>query len=180
MRNAQSIKRKGRNMLTEWMGRYRNLIATLVRHVNLASTGNFERDDFGGGVMLRPIAWQTLEYSIEHSDHTDNMTDIARNLGITQSTFSKLVKELVSYGFVEKYMATNNRKNVILRPTDKGIAFYHQYNDFRNREIFTNFMTELDSFSDEEIARFTHALDTLNNALPPASRQGPVTLVKKE
>ena len=167
-------------METAWMGRYRDLIASLVRHVNIASTGNYERNNLGNGVLLRPVSWQTLEYSIEHIDHTDNMSDIARNLGITQSTFSKLVKELVSYGFVEKYMATNNRKNVILRPTEKGIAFYHQYNDSMNKGLFTDFMAELDSFTDEEIERFTHALDTLTNSLPPATGQSAVTLVKKE
>lgn len=167
-------------METEWMGRYRHLIAALVRHVNVASTGNFERDDFGDGVLLRPISWQTLEYSIEHIDHTDSMTDIARSLGIPQSTFSKLVKELVSYGFVEKYIATNNRKNVILRPTEKGIAFFRRYNDERNIGLFTDFMAEMDSFSDEQIARFAHALETLTDSLPPIARQNPVRLVKKE
>lgn len=167
-------------METEWMGRYRSLIASLVRHVNVASTGNFERGDFGNGILLRPISWQALEYSIEHIDHTDSMSDVARTLGITQSTFSKLTKELVSYGFVEKYVATNNKKNVIIRPTDKGIKFYHQYNENRNKGIFTDFMAELETFSDEEIERFTHAIDALTNSLPPASKQNPVTLVKKE
>jgi len=166
-------------MSTEWMGRYRPLIAALVRHTNVANTGNVEKDDFGDGILLTPIAWQVLEYSIEHRDNTFSMTDIARTLGIPQSTFSKQVKDLVAYGFIDKFMATNNLKNVIVRPTEKGLNFYLRYNSSRNRGLFDDFFKVLDRISDEDIERFTAAINTLTDTLPPANRQKAVKLVKK-
>ena len=166
-------------MNTEWMGRYRPLIAALVRHTNIVNTGNVEKDDFGDGVLLTPIAWQALEYSIEHHDNTCSMTDIARTLGIPQSSFSKLVKDLVAYGFVDKFTATNNLKKVILRPTDKGLDFFHKYNSSRNQGLFDGFIKVLKPFSDGDIERFTEAINTLTDALPPTKRQEDVKLVKK-
>ena len=111
----------------EWMGRYRPLVAALVRHVNVISKLNEDfRIEIGDGVAIDRLSWQIIEYFVEHSDNTYNMIDISMKLGIPQSSFSKKVKQLKEYGFLDRFIAEGNKKEIFIRPTEKAIRFYKQ------------------------------------------------------
>ena len=102
-------------MDTEWMGRYRGLVASLVRHDNVAIRTQTNKKNIGDNIWLNDQQWQILEYLIENRDKIFNMNEVSYRLDIPQSTFSKTIKLLCEKGLVEKYQAVNNRKNIIKR-----------------------------------------------------------------
>ena len=57
-------------MDSEWMGRYRNLVAALVQHSNIVMKASSEKAEVSRGIFLNPNEWQILEYLVEHRDHT--------------------------------------------------------------------------------------------------------------
>ena len=111
-------------MESDWMGRYREIVAAVVLHGNVVIRTQADVADIGDGILLRHQQWQILEYIVENRDKIFSMNDISYRLNIPQSTFSKTVKLLCEHGLVEKYQAVNNRKNIILRPTDRGRELY--------------------------------------------------------
>ena len=165
-------------MGTEWMGRYRPLVAELVRHSNCAQRPNSPRTFVAEGINLNAHEWQVFEYIVEHADDDSHMNLISDRLGIAQSTFSKIVKALCGLGLVDKYQTTRNRKNIILRPSEKGLEVYRKHSADLGRDTFDSFFSALESFSDDEVARFTTALRLLNDTLSVPAEARKVELNK--
>ena len=152
-------------MGTEWMGRYRPLVAALVRHSNISQRVSAVYVPVAGDICLRSQEWQVFEYILEHMDDDHHMNMISERLGIPQSTFSKIIKILCGYGLVDKYQTTDNRKNILLRPSEKGLKIYRDHSADMERIIFEPFFGALDGMSDEEIRSFTKAVELLNDRL---------------
>lgn len=152
-------------MGTEWMGRYRPLVAELVRHSNRAQRTISRRTEVAEGISLNAQEWQVFEYVIEHGDDDAYMNLISDRLGIAQSTFSKIVKALCGYGLLDKYHMSGNRKNILLRPTGKGLAVYEGFSQDLVKNLFEGFFDALEGFGDEDIRGFTGALRLLNDRL---------------
>ena len=76
-------------MLTEWMGRYREIDAALVRHGNVVLRTQTAKQYLGDGIWMDDQQWQILEYLIENRDKIFNMNDVSYRLNIPQSTFFK-------------------------------------------------------------------------------------------
>ena len=166
-------------MNSEWMGRYRPLMAALVAHGNIVTRMDQSRRDIGDGVMVNATEWQILESIIEHRFETLNMNEMCRNLGIPQSSFSKTVKMLCGIGLVEKYQAKNNKKNIILKPSDRAIELYDKYSVLLNGQ-FEGFFRELENVSDEDIAAVVRAIGALDATLMPPAQEEETVLIKKE
>lgn len=166
-------------MQSEWMGRYRPLIAALVKHSNINSKHSKNKSDNGNGVQLSANEWQVLETVIEHQNEVTNMNRLAEAIGLPQSTFSKTVKFLCSIGLVEKYQTATNRKNVILKPTTPALAIYEKHSVVLNQYIFSDFFRQLDGIKDEDLQTFIRAIESLNAALDPATPEEEVELIKK-
>lgn len=77
------------------------------------------RIEIADGIYVDRLVWQIIEYFVEHRDNTENMIDIAAKLGIPQSSFSKKVKLLKEYGFIDRFIAEGNKKEIFIRPTGK-------------------------------------------------------------
>jgi len=168
-------------MSTEWMGRYRQLVAALVRHSNVAQRTNSYKARITDEISLNANEWQIFEYIIEHSNDDAYMNIISEQLGVPQSTFSKTVKALCNYGLVDKYLSSTNKKNIILRPSEKGYEIYEQYSSVMATSRFDDFFDKLSGFSDKDIVQFTEAINMLNNSLQRAnSTDNPRHLIKKE
>ena len=154
------------------MGRYRPLVRALVQHTNTVSRTATKRREMAPGIEISSQEWQLLEYVIEHEDNIDNMNRVAEGLGIPQSCISKDTKHLCQIGLLERYKEKDNKKNIILKASQKGRAFY---NDFSGRIMSKSFevlFRELEGLSDEALAQFTHALETYNlSRLAPREKQ---------
>ena len=167
-------------METDWMGRYRPLVAALVLHANVVNRGLSMRSDIGDGIMLNPQEWQVLEFVIEHSDSYFSMIEISRELGIPQSSFSRIVKTIQDYKLISKYQVAGNRKNIVLRPTEYGKSLYSKRVGGSSSIDFISFFKELDSLSDDSIKTFTRALNNLTLGLPSARDSQEVELIEIE
>ena len=167
-------------METDWMGRYRPLVAALVLHANVVNRGLSMCSDIGDGIMLNPQEWQVLEFVIEHSDSYFSMIEISRELGIPQSSFSRIVKTIQDYKLISKYQVAGNRKNIVLRPTEYGKSLYSKRVGSSSSIGFNSFFEELDSLSDDCIKTFTRALNHLTLGLPSARDSQEVELIEIE
>ena len=146
---------------TEWMGRYRSLIETLVRHRNAYSRVMNVKTEQYANVSLSMVEWEVLEYIIEHQEDDSNMAQLSERLMIPASSFSKITKALFQQGLIEKYRIEGNNKTIILKPSEFGIDFYRNRAADLGSTIFAEFFHELDGFSEEELQHIAKALDAI-------------------
>lgn len=166
-------------MQSEWMGRYRPLVAALVKHSNINTKLGKNRSENECGVPLSANEWQVLETVIEHQHEVSNMNRLAEAIGLAQSTFSKTVKYLCGIGLVEKYQTATNRKNVILKPTPTALELYERHSAVLAQYVFRDFFHQLESIQDKDLQTLIHAIDALNDALAPAVPEEELELIKK-
>ncbi len=150
-------------MDSEWMGRYRPLVAAVIRQTNIAIKDFTSRHDIGEGIILNNNEWQTLEYIVEHREDDERMSIISENLSIPQSSFSKIVQRLVRYKLVERYRMSNNKKNIILKPTDLGVDLYRRNVEEVVAPRFEGFFHALEQLSDSDLAVVTKAFEIFNH-----------------
>lgn len=92
------------------------------------------------------------------------MTDIADSLGIAQSNITKASKSLSHYGLIERFHLKRNKKNIILKPTDKGKHVYTAIYENEVSGVFIPFFESLNNFSDAEISNFKKSIDMLSGS----------------
>lgn len=141
-----------------WMGRYRELVRALVVYANLSSRYTMERITQYNGVSLSQSEYQTLEYILEYENEIKIMSDISKELGIKPSTLTKITKHLLEEKLVERYHIKGNKKNIVLKPTEKGRETYISYCHSGVSGCFKKFFNVLDNFSDEQLKLFENAL----------------------
>ena len=98
--------------MTEWMGRYRALVAAIVQHTNVVMEGESLRKYMYDGVYLSTKEWQVLEYIVEHREDDAKMIHMSEALGFHQSYFSKITRTLSNLGLVERFHIEGNKKDV--------------------------------------------------------------------
>ena len=161
-------------MALEWMGKYRAYVEAMVRYGNAyAQAVNI------AGVMEDPpitsAQLQVLEYILENETRHDNMASIAARLQISQSSFSKIAKQLVTKNLLERYHLKNNKKEVILQVTDHGREIYEQYATGPRTEVWRKSFAMLDTLDENTVQLITHMLDLhadyLYNGISKASMQ---------
>ena len=152
-------------MKAEWMGRYRDLVAMLVQHTNIVARSAFEAYEISEGVFLTHVGWQVLEYLMEHEDDVDCMNRVSECLGIPQSSFSKIARQLTDLKLVERYQRSGNRKSIILKPTPLAKKIYDRNSRFLLEQYFFPFFEKLEAVDDASLACVTEALAILNARL---------------
>lgn len=154
------------------MGRYRELIRMIIKYNNLFPRTNVAmiRND-SSGVILNAQQWQTLECVIEYEDASANMAFFAKQLGLPKSTFSKNVKLLVAQGLVERYQHKNNRKNIVLRPSEKGRALYLKDSAIILNSGWKEAFGVLKGLSDENLALVVTFMEKLAADLEPENNK---------
>lgn len=159
-------------MKLEWMGRYRELIRMIIKYNNLFSRSNekFLKND-RLGVRLSAQQWQTLECIIEFENTSENMITFAKKLGLPKSTFSKNVKLLVAQGLVDRYQHTNNRKNIVLKPSEKGRSLYDRNSAIILNSGWKTAFAALDGVSETELSQFVRFMELLADDLEPENNK---------
>ena len=141
-----------------WMGRYRALVSELMRFSNVAVKDSTEKHDIGEGILINNVEWQILEYIIEHSSDEEKMIFISDKLGIPQAA-----KKLTDFGLLERFQRSDNKKDIILKPTDRARSIYIKNVENVVSERFVGFFSALDSIEDADINTITDAFVVLNN-----------------
>jgi DNA-binding MarR family transcriptional regulator len=155
----------------EWMGRYRELVRMIIKYNNLFSRIHIGNLMVSSGVPLTAQQWQTLECVIEYEDGNFNMAHFAKQLGLPRSTFSKHVNFLMEHGFVEKYQQSDNSKNIILKPTQKGRSLYKKNSTLILEAAWKDTFEILDGLTDEQIDLFTEFMEKMAADLEPENNR---------
>ena len=159
-----------------WMGRYRALVSELMRFSNVAVKDSTEKHDIGDGILINNVEWQILEYIVEHNSDEEKMILISDKLGIPQASFSKAAKKLTDFGLLERFQRSDNKKDIILKPTDRARSIYS--------ERFVGFFSALDSIDDADINTIIDAFVVLNNDIEKGIAKEKTTkksiLIKKD
>lgn len=114
-------------MKLTWMREYRQVVEALIQYSNLYAAGYHKEQPHGTDIPLSFAQIQVLEYLLENEELNQNMSTIALRLGISSSTFSKLISKLAAKGLLEKHHIPGNMKNIIIRVTDLGQEVYRRY-----------------------------------------------------
>lgn len=148
-----------------WMGRYRPLIAAIVKHTNLIAKIADKKTTLATGEQVSIHEWQVFEYIIEHESDDDRMIHISERLSIPQSSFSKMANYLCAIGLIEKTQMPGNRKNIILKPTEYGRQVYSQRVSVLGENLFFPFFEYLESVGDDGLNLFVKAFEQINASI---------------
>ncbi|WP_440118533.1 MarR family winged helix-turn-helix transcriptional regulator [Paenibacillus sp. QZ-Y1] len=152
-------------MKLEWMGNHRTLIEKIIKYGNAYSNTYKLQRSYGTDVMFSASQIQTLEYILEAEDKEEKMSEMAARLGVSRSTFSKNVKNLKEKGLLEKYHLSGNRKDIYVKPSDKGREVYAKYTEFVRQLCFDELFKYADNISETDKERFIRILDVFADVL---------------
>jgi DNA-binding MarR family transcriptional regulator len=159
--------------------RCRELIAALILHGNVAIRAQSNVLELRDGIRLKHQHWQIFEYIVEHRDRGFSMAEISYNLSIPPSTFSKTVKLLCGYGLVEKHQLENNRKNIFLRPTERGLQLYDEVTPAHVLPDLQHFFDLLETVSDDDLRCFVRAIKALDDMILPERQKEEALLTQQ-
>ncbi|MFD1886278.1 MarR family winged helix-turn-helix transcriptional regulator [Paenibacillus wenxiniae] len=173
-------------MKLDWMGNHRTLIEKIIRYGNAYSNTYKLQRSYGTDVLFSAAQIQTLEYILEAEDQDEKMSEMAARLGVSPSTFSKNVKNLTEKGLLEKYHLSGNRKDIYVKPSDKGREVYTEYTRFVQELCFDELFKHADKITEADKASFIRILDLLADVLvwygekePPARKLVKIEQVKE-
>ena len=148
-----------------WMSRYAGVTMALIHHTNVVSRTMSFKIDHGDGILLSHQQTQILDLIIVYGDRNLTITEYARILGLSKSMVSQSAKDLQNKGLVERYRLGDNRKSVILRPTEKGIKVFNNYIASNTSHLFEKFFSKLSELSDEQLKIVEDAIYALDAEL---------------
>jgi len=131
----------------------------MIKYGNAYATGYAKQRNFGTSEEFSPSQIQTFEYILESEDRNEKMSEMAIRLGVSRSTFSKNVNTLMGLGMLEKFRRVGNRKDIFVKPTDKGREIYATYVNFVKEVCFNEMFRIADEISAEDRERFIKILD---------------------
>jgi len=129
----------------------------------------------GFGISLTSQEFQLLECVIENEDDVLNMSDYNSITGINKSSLTVAAKKLMNYELIEKYKLAGNKKNIILKPTKKGIELYNHFVLNSCEQVFEELFEKLSGLSDDQLQAVVDAIMSLDKEITPMQE-----LIKQE
>ncbi|MDC7224628.1 MAG: MarR family transcriptional regulator [Spirochaetales bacterium] len=118
--------------------------------------------DYGTGDLLYGSEIHTLQM-IGHQGSC-NQNDLCRLLDISKSGISKFTGKLLDKGLISKERNGENRKEVILKLTEKGRIAYLAHESF-DEKMFSSLYDLLEQFNEEERKTIELMLEGLRNKI---------------
>ncbi len=154
-------------MELSWMAGYRNVVEALIGLFNsynqICNSKVFS--NHSGTIKLSATEVQIIEYILENEDQNENMSVVAQRLSISQSTFSKRVKQLVQLGLLERYCTANNKKNIVIKVSDAGKEFYSEYVESHQIDVWQEMFKELDKLDEASVQSMVRILSLLRKSM---------------
>jgi DNA-binding MarR family transcriptional regulator len=167
-------------MQLEWMGEYREVVESLIHYCNVYAGVYKKEQTHGTEVSFSFAQIQVLEYLLENEELNQNMSCIATRLGITFSTFSKVVNKLESKGLLEKYYLEGNKKNIVVRVSDLGRQVYTTYSEEILKKHFSAMFEHLKEIPSEYLPSIAKALKSASLNKQPETECAPVLIPCKK
>jgi len=158
-------------MKQEGVGRYKEFIDLLMKYINLFS--HYGNVPFIGKSEIKLTAkqWQTLACIVEHEKEHKNMVFMANKIGLQKSTFSKYVTSLVDFGLVERFQHEDNGKDIVLKPSKKGLVFYKECGMIIWESGWKEPFLTLQSISDENLAIMVDFMKKMITEMEPKNNK---------
>lgn len=123
---------------------------------------------FGTDKLLYSSEIHTLEMIGKHPGIT--VTELADRQGISKSALPKIIYKLIQKDLVYRYQEVGNKKNILLKLTDKGrIAVQHH---FEFHEIFdSGIMKKINALTPEEYLFLNDILQNLEQYIDHVEQQ---------
>ena len=150
-------------MKTEWMGKYREMVESIIYLCNSSSTGFVTPFHYGTEYKITAREAQVIEYLLE--DTSGNMVSVANRLGVTRGAFSNIVNKLVAKGFLTKERRGDNKKNIYPVVTSEGEKVYEQYSHFIYEFWFKEMFKKADLIPAEYIRAFSDILKGMGDSM---------------
>lgn len=150
-------------MKTEWMGKYREMVESIIYLCNTSSTGFVTPFHYGTEYRITAREAQVIEYLLE--DTSGNMVSVANRLGVTRGAFSNIVNKLVAKGFLAKERRGENKKNIYPFVTPEGEKVYDQYSHFIYEFWFKEMFKKADFIPDEYVRAFSEILRGMGDSM---------------
>lgn len=96
-----------------------------------------------------------------------NMSSIARKLGVTVGTLTIAMNSLVNKKYVERHRSEEDRRVVLARLTEKGVAAYRHHEDY-HRQMTEAILAKID---DKELPVLMKMLDAVTEFFEGYSKQ---------
>ena len=167
-------------MQLEWMGEYRDVVESLIHYCNVYAGVYKKEMTHGTSVSFSYAQIQVLEYLLENEELNQNMSCIATRLGITFSTFSKVVNKLESKGLLEKYYLEGNKKNIVVRVSELGRQVYNTYSEEILKKHFAGMFEYLKEIPAEYLPSIAKALRQPSFGAQPEEEAAPVLIPCKK
>lgn len=159
---VSSLERK-RNMELSWMGEHRELIEKIIKFGNAYTFCYKAQLDYNTDMVFSAAQIQTLEYILESEEKNEKMSDMAQRLGVSKSTFSRNVKTLTEKGLLERYQKGDNKKNIYVKPSEKGRQIYEKYTECALDVCFREMFSIADRISAEDKKHIGELLDCFSD-----------------
>jgi DNA-binding MarR family transcriptional regulator len=144
-------------MKLEWMNKHRQLVEKIIKFGNAYAHIYNKQMNYHADIDFSAAQIQVMEYVLENEDQ--NMSEIAKRLGITRSAFSKNVTKLMNKGLLEKFHCNNNQKQFFLKITPRGKVVYKEYSKFIFEKIFKEMFALIDQIPQQYEVTMTKMLD---------------------
>ncbi len=162
-------------MKLQWLGEYRELVEALICFANSYMSVH-NKEFMGDKVNISFSQIQIVEYLLENEEHNQKMSEVAKRLGITASSFTKLANKLVGKGILQKYHIKGNKKDIIIRVTPLGKSEYQKYSEQYASLLFSEMFQIGEEVSDKDLKVFTRMLRSLSSKIDWSGKE-PVMLV---
>ncbi|KAJ52853.1 DNA-binding MarR family transcriptional regulator [Clostridium tetanomorphum] len=146
-------------MKLEWIRKYRNFVEKMIKFGNSYAQSYKTEYNYNTPIKFSASQLQVMEYILENEERCENMAEIACRLGISSSAFSKNVNKMVKKGLLEKFHASDNRKDVIIKVSDFGKEIYKLYSEYAYETALKKMFEILDQIPNEYITKFTEILE---------------------
>lgn len=161
----------------EWLSEYRDLIEKVIRFGNAYALRYKKPFSITNEISLSAAEIQVIEYILENEERKESMCELAKRLGISASSFTKLSAKLTDMGLLEKYHLGNNKKNIIILASDYGKKVYEAYSEEAYRTWMSNVEELLSGIPKEYVEQFTVAMDALSKIGEKEKEEEPEALI---
>lgn len=160
-----------------WYEAYGETIAKIVKFGNLYLRYCKSVSDFDTDYQISLFDIQVIETVYLNEEKFMKMGELAEELGMTQSAFSKNVNKLVKMGLIKKYRAEHNKKDIFLRVTQEGKKTYETHSDYVYDKIFSRVIPIFETVPKEQIRKFEEIMEIMGE-FPQLLKEGEPEKIK--
>jgi DNA-binding MarR family transcriptional regulator len=147
-------------MKLAWMGEYRDVVEALIRYCNVYAASYKPEAMNYNGISFSFSQIQVLEYLLENEERNENMSAIAKRLGISRSNFTKIVNRLAGKGLLEKHHMPGSGKEMKLSINELGRELYNSYSQKILQAHFAPMFKEFEKIPKEYYPYIAMALNS--------------------